>query len=403
MTEHFLRILLVEDNPGDALLVAEMLSEAETDAFRVERADSLLAALDLLAERDFDVILLDLNLPDSNGMDTFSAMRSHAPETPVVLLTGNDDDALAIAAVEAGAQDYLVKDGLDEEVLAKALRYAVVRQPRSAEVPGSQAGKLIGVLGSKGGVGATTLACHLATALEQTGAPVLLVDLDLDGGDVGFLMQAKTPYTAMDAADNVHRLDERFWRSLVAKSKHGVDVLVSPSLRGQTELPAVGRFRHLLRFARKLYRCVVVDLGRLGQTASVIAPDVDELLLVTTTDLMAVQGTGRVLECLSALEVSPEVIRLVHNQAGRWPSGGKILEAVVNTAPVAALPSCESELVSACTEGRLLGPGSGFGREVARLARAVAGIGTGAAPPQGFLSRKWSWFGGRETLAPSSR
>ena len=399
MSEHQLHILLVEDNPGDALLVQEMLADAEADSFYVRRADSLLGALDLLADNDFDAIVLDLNLPDSSGFETFSAMQSHAPGTPVVLLTGHDDDGMALSAVEAGAQDYLVKDRLDEESLVRALRYAVVRQqgrPRPAAEQESANGRLIGVLGSKGGVGTTTVACHLAVQLQQaTGATVLLVDLDVDGGAAGFLMQAATPYTALDAAENVHRLDERLWRTLVRTGKDGVDVLPSPALRAQAALPPAGRFRHVLRFARKVYRWVVVDLGRLGQLAGTLLPDLDELLVVTTGDLMAVHDTGRLLECLPSLGLPAEKTSIIHNQGSRWSAGAKLLKAVISLPPRSVLPTCDNELAAAYTKGQLLGAETDFGRELGRLAAAVAGVDGPPEADHGFSFKKLNWFGGR--------
>ncbi|MCP5115839.1 MAG: response regulator/pilus assembly protein, partial [bacterium] len=169
-------VLLIEDNPGDAILVQEMLFEVEGAPFHLQHAESLLGGLDKLADFPADVILLDLNLPDSSGLETFTTMKSHAPATPIVLLTGHDSEALALAAVEAGAQDYLSKDKLDADSLARALRYAIIRHQSGIEVSpdtDSGGGKTLAVVGAKGGVGATTVACHLAAELRgQTGGSV---------------------------------------------------------------------------------------------------------------------------------------------------------------------------------------------------------------------------------------
>jgi DNA-binding response OmpR family regulator len=123
-----LRILLVEDNPTDALLVREALAEAISPAFVVAHAEMLQCALDLLAKRPFDLVLLDLGLPDSQGLESLTSLRRLAPEVPVLVLTGLDDEDVGLNAVHAGAQDYLVKGDLSEKSLPRIIRYSVERK-----------------------------------------------------------------------------------------------------------------------------------------------------------------------------------------------------------------------------------------------------------------------------------
>ena len=393
MPEQTLQVLLVEDNPGDAVLFQEMLAEADPDGFSLRRAETLLEALDQIAEHSFDVIALDLNLPDSHGLETFTAMRSYAPRTPVVLLTGNDDDALAVAAVEAGAEDYLVKDNLDAERLAQALRYAVVRHHRADrrdEPPRDRpGGKLVAVLGSRGGVGGTTVACHLAEATARlTGERILLMDLDVESGNVGFLMQTQGPYGLIDAVENVHRLEEAFWRSLV-EERESLDVLPSPGLLGQGDLPRAGRFRHLVRFAKNRYAWTVADLGRLTRHTAVAVREADHVAVITTTDLAAMHGTRRLLSAIGELGLPAAAVTIVRNWAGRWREGERIFEDVVKAPVAMSLPSAEKELTEACTQGRLARPESDFGRAVAALASRLTGT---AAPEAAARRAGWkSW------------
>jgi signal transduction histidine kinase len=123
-----LRILLVEDNPGDARLIRETLRDTGSPAFELHYADRLSAALPLLAARDVDVVLLDLSLPDAHGLETVTRALAAAPEVPIVVLTGLDDETVAIQAVQAGAQDYLVKGQVEPGMLSRALRYAMERK-----------------------------------------------------------------------------------------------------------------------------------------------------------------------------------------------------------------------------------------------------------------------------------
>lgn len=122
------RILLVEDNPGDARLIRETLREAESFPFQLTHADRLAAAEERLAGEAFDVVLLDLSLPDAHGLETVRRTLQAGPEVPIIVLTGLDDETLAVAAVQAGAQDYLVKGRLDGTLVARAIRYAMERK-----------------------------------------------------------------------------------------------------------------------------------------------------------------------------------------------------------------------------------------------------------------------------------
>lgn len=121
-----LRVLMVEDNPGDARLVSIMLAESPV-AFEAREARRLDEALTLLAAENFDVALLDLGLPDSLGLDTLRRVMVAAPSLPIVILTGNADDRMAMEALEQGAQDYLVKGWGGAEALQRAIRYAIER------------------------------------------------------------------------------------------------------------------------------------------------------------------------------------------------------------------------------------------------------------------------------------
>ena len=121
------KILLVDDNPGDLRLVQEFLQERHAAPLQVHTADRLSAGLSMMAAINPDIILLDLSLPDSHGLDTFLAFRQHAPHTPIVVLSGNDNDDMALMAMRAGADDYLPKKHVDSVVLLRTIRHALAR------------------------------------------------------------------------------------------------------------------------------------------------------------------------------------------------------------------------------------------------------------------------------------
>ena len=123
----FMKILLIEDNPGDVRLVQEMLAEEKAD-FELSHAERLQTGLEYLKQDGYDVVLLDLNLPDSEGFDTFAALHAQYPEKPVIIMTGMDDKALGLHSVKKGAQDYLVKGRFDSTLLMRSIAYSIERQ-----------------------------------------------------------------------------------------------------------------------------------------------------------------------------------------------------------------------------------------------------------------------------------
>ena len=123
-----LRILLVEDNPGDARLVELMLGEELPQAYAITHAQSLKAALIALRRERFDAVLLDLGLPDADGTDTVYEVQSLVPDMPLVVLSGSPDEDLAMRLVQAGAQDFIAKGQGDGRQLSRAVRYAIRRK-----------------------------------------------------------------------------------------------------------------------------------------------------------------------------------------------------------------------------------------------------------------------------------
>ncbi len=121
-------LLLVEDNPGDARLLREMFNEEGSQATEMTYAQCMKDAEKCLAERIVDIILLDLGLPDAEGVTAVRRVRAAAPRVPLVVLTGRDDETLAAQALQEGAQDYLIKGQIDSRSLLRALRYAIERK-----------------------------------------------------------------------------------------------------------------------------------------------------------------------------------------------------------------------------------------------------------------------------------
>jgi signal transduction histidine kinase len=122
-----LKVLLVEDNRGDVDLISELLARDAFTLLDISSVDRLEQALECVAADGFDIVLLDLGLPDSFGLDTLRAMRRQAAKLPIIVLTGNNDERTGLAAIREGAQDFLVKGEIDTNLLSRSIKYAVQR------------------------------------------------------------------------------------------------------------------------------------------------------------------------------------------------------------------------------------------------------------------------------------
>lgn len=129
-----LRVLLIEDELGYAVLLRTLLRDLQNPVFILEHADRLQAGLDFLAGHEVDVILLDLSLPESRGLDTFDTVSQAVPHIPVVIFTNLDDESVAFEAVHRGAQDYLVKGKAEGSMIARVVRYAIERKHAQEEL-----------------------------------------------------------------------------------------------------------------------------------------------------------------------------------------------------------------------------------------------------------------------------
>jgi len=232
------RILLVEDNPGDARLIEYTLREgATTAACAVKLAGTLSDSLDMLRRgaadgQRFGLVLLDLNLPDSRGLETLCAVRTADPLLPVIVLTGADDEELGLEAIKAGAQDFLVKGRVGVDSLSRAIRYAIERSRIDAELrAGRDALARISRLSALGEMAAT-----FAHELNQPLSAILLCTENLRrltsiDADSAMSTELKIISTqCRRAADVIRRIKGFAGRSEWAETKFGALILESVEL-----------------------------------------------------------------------------------------------------------------------------------------------------------------------------
>jgi DNA-binding response OmpR family regulator len=134
LADRLVKVLLIEDNDADARFISEMFKDIKTTKYEVSWAKRLDEGLKLLDDDSFDVLLLDLSLPDSIGLETFERAHEYEPELPIVILSGLDDEEVAVRAVREGAQDYLMKGEVSARLLSRAISYAIERHNAEKEL-----------------------------------------------------------------------------------------------------------------------------------------------------------------------------------------------------------------------------------------------------------------------------
>ena len=375
---HPIRVLLIEDSPDYASLVLRWLAAYEDQReFTLLWTDSLSAGLARLAQGGIDLILMDLGLPDSDGLDTFVTLRSHEREVPIIVLSGTDGEAMALRTIQLGAQDYLVKSTCTPEHLIRTLRHALVRHELLSSLtslPSAKA-RIVGVMGSAGGVGATIVACVLAAELRHhTDLATLLIDLDSSPGLVAFTMGVEPEFSIEDAADRADSLDSSTWERLITRRPGNLDILAAPRTIREG-VAAMASVREVLRFAAAHYRWIVLDLGRLNQQSAQLIHCADDVILVSGETLPALHQCKQAIESLHTLGIDAKRVRLILNQKREGDLlSQKDIENMFGIRIEAILPPAHEDLWNANLKKRLPNVTGDFRLALTEVSRKMGGL-----------------------------
>ena len=257
-----------------------------------------------------------------------------------------------------------------EETLRRALEKRSAERSRRRDGGAKGARQGFAFFSAKGGCGATTLVCHVAAELGRQNQKVLLADLDLDAGMVGFITKTKSVYSILDAVNNLHRLDIHYWKALVSNGIPGVEIVSSPLALASKQQPKDEQIRHVLAFARPHYDWTLVDLGRsLSRMAMAALEEIDEACLVTTLEVPALHQSKQIIQTLLDSGYGKNRIRLILNRAPkRLDITPAELEKMLGVPIFCMVPNDYPELYETYAEGRMLNRSSELGRQIARLA-----------------------------------
>ena len=306
-----------------------------------------------LQTRDVDVLLVACaGTEDDRSLQIIDNAHRAAPSVPIVVLSTSSPNGFLRRAFEAGASDMALYPQSKEQ-LRFVLSKAIARTTRAASMNGARGeARLICVLGPKGGTGKTLTSCNLAVALALASHRVLIIDLDLQFGDVALCLGVPPEKTMYDLAMSGGSLDEDKLADYVMKHDTGVDVLLAPARPDQASAITIELLRDVLTIARAHYDFVIADTPP-GFTAEVIST-IDassDLVMVGTLDSLSLKNTKLGLETLQLMDYDDRKIQLVLNRADtRVGISHHDVVAVLGREPNIFIPS-DREIPRAVNEG----------------------------------------------------
>ena len=330
--------------------------------------------MDRLERMRPDVVLIDISGWKEPLEGLVSSIRQAAGDPMIIALNTNAEAESILLSMRAGVNEYLYPPL--QETLRRALEKRSVERSRRTSGGAKGSGKAVGFLSAKGGCGATTLVCHVAAELGRLNNRVLLTDLDLDAGMVGFITKTKSMYSVLDAVNNLHRLDINFWKALVSNGIPGVEIVSSPMALASKTQPKDEQIRHVLAFAKPHYDWTVVDLGRsLSRIGMAAMEEIDEACLVTTLEVPALHQCKQIIQTLLDSGYGKARIRLILNRSPkRLDITVGELEKMLGVPIFAMVPNDYPELYETYAEGRMLNHSSELGKQMTKLAQKLSGL-----------------------------
>jgi pilus assembly protein CpaE len=329
-----IKVIIVDDVSETRENVRKLLQfESDVDVVGLARTGK--EAIQLSQELNPDVVLMDINMPDMDGISATEAIRAKQPAVQVVILSVQSDQNYMRRAMLAGARDFLTKPPMGDELISAIRRAgAMAQSERSKNIPvqslpapgnigtlmagyaATPKGKIISVYSPKGGTGCTTLAVNLALTLHNEDTRVALVDGNLQFGDVAVFMNEQGKNTIIDLAPRAEELDPEIVEEVMLKhGASGIHILAAPSRPEYAEKVSSGQFTRVLEYLSQIYAYVVVDTASLLTDVTLAAIDVsDVIVLVTTQDIPAIKNCRLFLDLLQTLGIQRERILFAMNR-----------------------------------------------------------------------------------------
>lgn len=328
-----IRVLIVDDIPDTRENIRKLL-QFERDFEVVGAARTGKEGIELTKETKPDVILMDINMPDMDGITATENIRRDFPHTQIIILSVQGDPNYMRRAMLAGARDFLTKPPSVDEMISAIRRAGKISQDERSKarpiypgqaglmglggmaMPGLLQGKVIVVYSPKGGTGCTTIATNLAVSLHKEETPVIIVDGNVQFGDVAVFFNQQSKNSVADLAPRADELDPDIVEEVtVSHAESGIKMMTAPTRPELADQVSGEQFGKVLDFLRQLYAYIVVDTTSVLSDVSLAAIDnADLIVLVTTQEIPAIKDARLFLDLLSSLSISRDRIVLVLNR-----------------------------------------------------------------------------------------
>jgi pilus assembly protein CpaE len=325
------RVLVVDDIAETRENIRKLLQfEADIEVIGAARTGK--EAVQLTDELKPDVVLMDINMPDMDGITATEMIRQRNPVAQIVILSVQGDPNYMRRAMLAGARDFLTKPPMADELISAVRRageMARLERSKSTQViapsissaktsfgPGLTDGRIIMIYSPKGGTGVTTLAVNLAITLNNDETRAVLVDGNLQFGDVAVFLNEQGKNTILDLAPRADELEPEIVESVLIKhATSGLRILAAPSRPEHADHVNSDQFGKLLKYLRQLYAYVIVDTSHVLNDITLSALDIsDVVVLVVTQDIPAIKNARLFLDLLGTIGVSRNHICFVMNR-----------------------------------------------------------------------------------------
>src|SRR5579859_7536224 len=327
-----IRILVVDDIAETRENRAKLIG-FEPDMLIVASADGGQQAVEFAKKERPDVILMDINMPDMDGITATEIIANTVPESPIIMMSVQGEQDYLRRSMLAGAREFLVKPFSADE-LVNAIRHVheleKVKRARYAQAApaggstampasGSEAerGQIFTFFSPKGGVGRTTIATNLAVALHQsTGKPVVLVDGSLPFGDIGVILNMNPKAKTMaDLVGSFETADADVLETVLVPHSSGIKVLLAPPTPESAELITGANIKHVLETLRQRYAYVVVDTWPSFQEVVLMMMDAADVVLTPMTlEITSLKNVRVFLEITEKLGYSEEKVQIIANR-----------------------------------------------------------------------------------------
>lgn len=324
-----IRVLIVDDVAETRENIRKLL-QFEKDVEVVGAEGTGRSGVDTARELKPDVVLMDINMPDMDGITATEMIRRQNPAVQIVILSVQGDPNYMRRAMLAGARDFLTKPPSADELTAairRAGQMAAEERKKVASIPqgvgadrlklaASTLGKVIVVYGPKGGIGATTISVNLAIALHHDETPVVLVDGNLQFGDVAVFLNEQVKNSVLDLAVRADELDDEFVEEvLIDHAASGVKLLAAPPRPEYAENVGGQQFSKVLEYLRRMFTYVIVD-GSSTLTDVILAAmeTSDIIVLLTAQDIPSIKNARLFFDLVDVLEIDRQRILFVMNR-----------------------------------------------------------------------------------------